>query len=387
MLRYVTAGESHGKQLTVILEGLPAGLRVTGDAVNDELARRQQGFGRGARMKIEKDKVEILSGVRFGETLGSPVCLAIKNLDWENWRYIMSPEPGREDSKRVFQVCPRPGHADLAGALKFDRRDLRDILERASARETAARVAAGAVCRILLSEFGVAVASHVREIGGVRAAPQKLSLKETAAAADKSQVRTLDARAEKKMIDAIIKAGDRGDTLGGVFTVIAGGLVPGLGSHTQWDLKLDARIAMAMMSIQAVKGVEFGVGFGFASRPGSDSHDEIHFSKGRGFYRSTNNAGGIEGGITNGEDLVVSCAMKPIPSLKKPLKSVNIKTKAEAPAEAVRSDVCAVPSAGVIGEAVLCFELAAAMKEKFGGDSLGEMKANFHAYKKQVEKF
>ena len=391
MLRYVTAGESHGKQLTVILEGVPAGLSITSEYINSELARRQHGFGRGARMKIEKDKVEILSGIRSGETIGSPICLAIKNLDWENWRYIMSPDiatvSGKATSRVDFQVCPRPGHADLPGALKFDRKDLRDILERASARETAARVAAGAVCRKLISEFGVNVGSFVTVIGGIKASSGKMLLKEAFAAAESSPLRTPDKKAEKEMLAAIEAAGKNGDTLGGVFALIANGVVCGLGSHAQWDRKLDARIAMGLMSIQAVKGVEFGIGFEFGGRPGSESHDEIFFSEEKGFYRGSNNAGGIEGGISNGENIVVNCVMKPIPSLKKPLKSVNILTKMPSPAEAVRSDVCAVPSAGVIGESVLCFELAAAMKEKFGGDSLGEMRNNFLSYKKQVEKF
>ncbi|MFH1367893.1 MAG: chorismate synthase [Elusimicrobiota bacterium] len=387
MLRYVTAGESHGKQLTVILEGIPAGLPLTAEYINRDLARRQTGFGRGARMKIEKDGVEILSGVRFGETLGSPICLAIKNIDWENWRYIMSAEPGKEDSKNVYQVCPRPGHADLPGAMKFDRRDLRDILERASARETAARVAAGSVCRRLLEEFGVGIFSFVREIGGIKASIGKLGNKDIVKLAEGSPVRTPDAKAEKKMMKLINKAGGKGDTVGGVFTLVAENVIPGLGSHTQWDLKLDGRIARGLMSIQAVKGVEFGIGFEFAERPGSQAHDQIFYSKAKGYYRDSNNAGGVEGGITNGGDIIVSCAMKPIPSLKKPLRSVNIRTKAPSPAEAVRSDVCAVPSAGVIGESALGFELTLAMKEKFGGDSLVEMKTNFNSYKKQIERF
>lgn len=387
MLRYVTAGESHGKQLTVILEGIPAGLPITEEYISRDLARRQTGFGRGARMKIEKDRAEILSGVRFGETLGSPICLAIKNLDWENWRYIMSSEATKDNSKNVYQVCPRPGHADLPGAQKFDRKDLRDILERASARETAARVAAGSICRRLLEEFGIGIFSFVKELGGIKASTEKLSKKDIYKLSENSLVRTPDQKAEKKMMELISKAGEQGDTIGGVFTLVAENIVPGLGNHTQWDLKLDGKIAQSLMSIQAIKGVEFGIGFEYASRPGSDSHDQILYSKSRGFYRETNNAGGIEGGMTNGEDIIVSCAMKAIPSLKKPLKSVNIKTKSSNPAEAVRSDVCAVPAAGVIGESVLSFDIAAAMKEKFGGDSLGEMKANFSAYKKQLDRF
>lgn len=386
MLRYVTAGESHGKQLTVILEGIPAGLKITAADVNRELARRQTGFGRGARMKIEKDQVEFVAGVRLGETIGSPVCMVVKNYDWENWQNIMAAEPGDLGDK-AKQVRPRPGHADLPAAVKFNRDDLRDILERASARETAARVAAGAVCRKFLSELGASIYSFTRQIDGIKASVPELAMEEIISRAEKSAVRTVDPEAEEKMIEAITAAGEKGDTVGGIFTVVAHGLPVGLGSHTQWDQKLDALIAMGMMSIQAIKGVEFGIGFGFGSTPGSASHDELYYAEKAGFYRNTNNAGGIEGGISNGEDIVVSCAMKPIPSLKRPLKSVDMKTKKADIAEAVRSDVCAVPAAGVIGEAVLAFEIARAYKEKFGGDSMAEILANYKNYLKQVRSF
>ena len=386
MLRYVTAGESHGKQLTVILEGLPAGLGLGPEDINADLSRRQQGFGRGARMKIEKDSVEFTGGVRLGETIGSPVCMVIKNYDWENWRHIMA--AGREEfDEKVMQLRPRPGHADLAAALKFGRKDLRDILERASARETAARVAAGAACKRFLSEFGVKVFSYTSSIGGIKAVTGALSPGEIAKLSEASPVRTPDKSAEKKMMESVSAAEEKGDTVGGVFTVVALGVPPGLGSHTQWDLKLDGRIAMSLISIQAVKGTAFGLGFGFADLNGSAVHDEISYSAEKGFYRNTNNAGGIEGGVSNGEDIVVHCAMKPIPSLKKPMASVNMRTKEPDRAEAVRGDVCAVPAAGVIGEAVVAFELARAFKEKFGGDSMGEAKRNMAAYLAAVKEF
>src|SRR3989339_147571 len=387
MLRYLTAGETHGKQLTVIIEGMPAGLKISAEDINSDLARRQHGFGRGERMaKIENDKVEIVSGVRLGETMGSPITLVIKNMDWQNWGTLMGAEFHKLDDKYV-QTRPRPGHADLSGVLKYNSRDIRDILERASARETAARVAAGAVAKKLNSEFGITVVSFVREIGGIKADIGKMSAKELYAAAEKSFVRTPDKEAEQIMIEAIILAKESGDTLGGVFSVVAEGVPAGLGSHAQWDRKLDAKIAMALMSIQAIKGVEFGLGFGFSAKPGSGSHDEIFHTKAAGFFRRTNNAGGIEGGMSNGENIFVNCVMKPIPSLKKPLRSVDIHSKKAELAEAVRSDVCAVPAAGVVGEAALSFELACALQEKFGGDSLNEMKVNFKNYIGKIKKY
>ena len=386
MIRYVTAGESHGKQLTVIIEGIPAGLKLSEEEINFELARRQKGFGRGERMKLETDKAEFVSGVRWGKAIGSPITLVIKNADWDNNKELMS-EYEQFCDDRKYLVKPRPGHADLAGALKFGMKDIRNILERSSARETAARVAAGAVFRKLAAEFGVVTYSFVTKIGSTTAPSAKAFLDNAPILIEKSELRVLDASAEGKMKREILKAKMRGDTVGGVFTVIAKGLPVGLGSHTQWDMKLDAKLAQSLMSIQAVKGVEFGIGFGFCGKPGSEAHDEIFFTPKKGFFRKTNNAGGFEGGMTNGEPVVVSCIMKPIPSLVKPLASVNIKSKKTEKAEAVRSDVCAVPAAGVVGEAAVSFELARALKEKFGGDSIEEMKRNFKGYIEQVKKF
>jgi chorismate synthase len=386
MLRFITTGESHGKQLTAVVEGLPAGIKISGEDIDQELHRRQQGYGRGARMSIEKDRVEFVSGVRLGETLGSPVTMVIKNLDWQNWGTLMGAEPAKL-SEKYLQIRPRPGHADLPGALKYNRKDLRDILERSSARETAARVALGVVCKVLLRSFGVDIYSFTSEIGGASAEIPEMKAEAMRAIVEKSAVRTPDAAAEKKMIEVIKAAGERGDTVGGIFTVIASGVVPGLGSHVQWDRKLDADLARALMSIQAVKGVEFGAGFAYAEHPGSEVHDEIFYSQSKGFYRNTNFAGGIEGGMSNGEDIIVSCVMKPIPSLKKPLRSVKITTKKADMAEAVRSDVCAVPAAGIVGEAAVACTLADAWCTKFGGDSLQEMKNNYNAYCKQIKSF
>jgi len=385
MIRYVTSGESHGKCLHAILEGIPAGLKLSEEDINRELERRQKGFGRGERMqKIEKDKVEITSGLRWGETIGSPITLVITNRDWENWKKLMSIYASDKEMK-ARMVRPRPGHADLAGALKYGREDLRDILERASARETAARVAVGAVCKKLLAEFVIKVVSMTEEIGGIQAVISKLNVEEIEKVSESSPVRCPDKNAEKKMVEAIGKAEKTGDTLGGVFTVLVFNPPPGLGSHAQWDLKLDGRLAQALMSIPAVKGVEIGAGFVMAREPGSKVHDEIFYEAGRGYYRKTNNSGGIEGGISNGENIITRVAMKPLSSLKKPLKSIDMITKREVPAEVVRGDICAVPSAGVIGEAVVALEIARAMKEKFGGDSLKEMKANFTHYIEELK--
>jgi chorismate synthase len=386
MIRYVTSGESHGKQLTVIVEGIPAGLKLSEEEVNSDLARRQKGFGRGERMKLETDKAEFVSGMRWGKSIGSPITLVIKNADWENNKKLMSSLEKDLDEKN-YLLRPRPGHADLAGILKYATKDIRNILERSSARETAARVAAGAVCRKLAKEFGIIVYSFVRQIGEVEASCEIGFADNVVSSIEKSELRVADASIESEMKKEILKAKLKGDTLGGVFTVVAKGLPVGLGSHTQWDMKLDGRLAQSLMSIQAVKGVEFGLGFGLCEKPGSESHDEIFYSPKKGFYRTTNNAGGLEGGMTNGENLVVNCVMKPIPSLMKPLNSVNIKTKKAEKAEAVRSDVCAVPAAGVVGEAAVSFELARAMKEKFGGDSIEEMKRNFQGYIQQVKKY
>jgi len=377
MLRYVTSGESHGKCLHSVLEGIPSGLKLSEEVINKELARRQRGFGRGERMqKIEKDRVEITSGLRWGETIGSPITMTIINKDWKKSMSIYASDKEME----TRMVRPRPGHADLAGALKYGREDLTDILERASARETAARVAVGAVCKRLLAEFAIKVLSMSEEIGGIQARISNLSLEEIEKASESSPVRCPDKRAENKMIEAIEEAEKSGDTLGGVFTVLVMNPPVGLGSHTQWDLRLDGRLARAVMSIPAVKGVEIGEGFSMARKPGSKVHDEIFYEAGRGYYRKTNNSGGIEGGISNGENIIVRAAMKPLSSLKKPLKSVDMITKKEVPAEVVRADICAVPSACVIGEAVVAFEIARTMREKFGGDSLKEMKSNFEYY-------
>jgi chorismate synthase len=384
MLRYLTAGESHGKSLTAILEGMPAGVAVTEEDINVELARRQKGYGRGARMTaIETDRVEVTGGIRWGETIGSPVAMTIKNKDWEKWSKLLSADPKDKDvSRRVIK--PRPGHADLVGALKFDRADIQDILDRASARETAARVAVGAVCRKLLDAFGIRIYSYVREIGAVKAKNIPTDVAENVRRTEASPVRCPDPEAEKAMIEATDKAKAAGDTLGGVYSVVVTGCPVGLGSHTHWDRKLEARLCWAMMSIQAMKGVEVGLGFEMARRPGSEAHDEIFYAKERGFYRNSNNAGGFEGGMTTGEPIVLSVAMKPLSSLMKPLKSVNLETKEPFTAEVIRSDVSAVPSAGVAAEAVASFEIACAMREKFGGDSLREMKDNYARYTAHV---
>ncbi len=380
MIRYVTSGESHGKCLTAVLEGIPYGLELDEDFINTELARRQKGFGRGERMQsIESDKVSITSGVRHGKTLGSPIALTISNKDWENWKTIMSTQVRDVDEK--FKLTrPRPGHADLPGVLKFNTDDTRDILERASARETAARVAVGAICKKFLKEFGIKIISFTKEIAGIRVPSSKMKIDDIAELVENSPVRCYDEKTAERMMKAIKKAKENGDTVGGIFTVVAAGVPVGLGSHTQWDLKLDARLSFAMMSIQAVKGVEIGRGFDITRKLGSEVHDEIFYDKSIGYWRKSNNAGGIEGGISNGEQIIVRAAMKPIPSLKKPLQSVDIQIKKNIKAQIVRSDVCAVPSAGVIGEAVVGIEIARAFLEKFGGDSIVEIKTNYSNY-------
>jgi len=377
-LRFTTAGESHGRGLVAVLEGMPAGLRIAAADVDGELKRRMGGYGRGARMKIESDHIEWLAGVRAGETLGSPIAMLVWNRDWEHWQDVMAPEadlPGQERRRQVTR--PRPGHADLVGVMKYDRTDARDILERASARETVARVACGAVCRRLLAEFGVEIGSHVAELGGVvaqrpaGALPAPLN-----AAADTSPVRCLDPDAEREMIARIDAAKAAGDTLGGIVEVVARGVTVGLGSHVSWDTKLDGRLAQALMSIPAVKGVELGMGFEAARRKGSEVHDEIL----PGLARGSNRAGGTEGGMSTGEPLTVRVAMKPISTLMQPLKTVELKTGAPAQAQSERSDVTAVPALGVIAEAMVALVLAHAMREKFGGDALSEMRRNWEGY-------
>jgi chorismate synthase len=393
MLRFSTAGESHGKALVTTVEGLPAGLPISAEWVDRELWRRMQGYGRGARMKIESDRIEWISGVRAGETLGSPVAMLIPNRDWANWEDVMAHEPadavGELRRRRVTR--PRPGHADLAGVLKYDRLDARDILERASARETTARVAAGALAKRLLDEFGVEIGSHVTSLGGVRAAVEGSVLPVPLnQVADQSEIRVLNRSAEAEIIRRIDAAKKAGDTLGGEVEVIARGVCVGLGSHVSWDRKLDGRLAGMLMSIPAVKGVEIGMGFEAARRPGSQVHDPIESgAAGRvgggadpkgGFRRPTNNAGGLEGGITTGEPVVVKVGMKPISTLMSPLPTIDLQSGQPAKAVSERSDVTAVPAMGVIAEAMVALVLADAMVEKFGGDSLGEMRRNYDGY-------
>lgn len=394
MICYLTAGESHGPQLTSIVEGLPAGLHISSEIINADLARRQGGYGRGGRMQIEKDTVEILSGVRWGETLGSPITLAVKNRDWENWEERMSIlDLQRDDSIRVTR--PRPGHADLPGAMKYNHRDIRNILERSSARETAVRVAVGSIAKSFLREFDITVSGYLTELGGIPAVrPLALNSDELCAKISESELYTFDPDAEARMKNCIDEARAAGDTVGGVIEVTVSGVPVGLGSHAQWDRKLDARLAMALMSIQAIKGVEVGIGFDAARRPGSAVHDEIFFDRSRiehgavtGFYRKTNRAGGIEGGISNGEEIIVRAAMKPIPTLYKPLKSVDIDSKEQFEATVERSDVCAVPAASVVAEAVVAIEMANAFLEKFGGDSISEIRRNYDGYCDYLKSF
>ncbi len=388
MLRFTTAGESHGQALVSILEGMPAGVPLLAADIDADLARRQQGYGRGRRMQIERDTAEILSGVRAGETIGSPIAMLIRNRDWANWQAIMDPAPREGDAEGTLRrravTRVRPGHADLTGILKYDREDARDILERASARETTARVAAGAIARRLLEELGVTLGSHLVHLGGVdavRPEPMPAKLNE---ASDASQLRTLDPNAEAQMIERIDAAKKAGNTLGGICEVVVDGLPVGLGSHVSWDRKLDGRIGAAIMSIPAVKGVEIGMGFQAARVHGSEVHDEISPAKGRtragNVQRATNNAGGLEGGMTTGEPLVVRVAMKPISTLMRPLGTVDVATGEAAAATAERSDVTAVPAMGVIAEAMLALVLADAMLEKFGGDSLPETQRNLDGY-------
>ena len=387
---FITAGESHGKGLVTIIEGLPAGLAIDLAFINRELWRRQQGYGRGGRMKIESDEVEIISGVRHGKTLGSPVSLLIRNRDFENWRDVMATEPRDfADDKRARKLTrPRPGHTDLAGGLKYDTHDLRDILERASARETAARVAAGAFAKLFLKELGTEVASHTAMIGGVPDEPITASWAEIAAMPDDSPLRCVDKESEQRMIALIDSTKEDKDTLGGIFEVVARGVVAGLGSHIQWNQKIDGRLAQAIMCIPAVKAVEIGSGIEVSRTTGSRVHDEIGYNDNeRKFTRPTNRAGGIEGGITNGQEVRVRGHLKPISTLRRPLASVDVITKKESAAAFERSDIVAVPAAGVIGEAMVAIVLADAAREKFGGDSLGEAKRNFEGYVGQLRAY
>ena len=386
MLRYLNAGESHGQCLMAVLEGVPAGLPLTAEEVNYDLARRQGGYGRGGRMRIEKDQVEFTCGVRKGKTLGNPLGLLIRNKDWENWKDIMAVEPGPPSTEGVV-TRPRPGHADLVGAIKYGHRDIRNGLAKASARETAIRVAVGAVGKALLGQFGMKVVSYTMEIGRV-AAQIPVDPLEAYAKAEESQVRCWDQLAGERMIEEIRSAKHKGDSLGGVFEVVVINPPIGLGSYTQWDRRLSARLAMAAMSIQAMKGVEIGMGFESARRFGSEVHDDIYPGQSQaGFFRKPNNAGGLEGGITNGQSIVIRVAMKPIATLYKPKQSVDIQTKQPFEATVERSDICTVPAAGVVGEAVIAYEMASAMLEKFSGDSLEEMKRNFDSYQEYVKSF
>jgi len=398
MLRYFTAGESHGPCLTAIIDGVPAGFPIDVKKINHDLWRRQQGYGRGGRMLIEKDEVQIRSGIRWGETLGSPVALGIENRDWKNWTKKMSASP--EDRDEALAVTkPRPGHADLTGVLKYRHSDIRNILERASARDTVSRTAVGSFCKQLLAPFGIKVMGYIRSIGKVEARNEGLTYEEIFARSDESPVRVADKEAEDKMIALIEDCKKKGDTLGGIFEVVALGLPPGLGSHAQWDDKLDGRLARALMSIQAIKGVEIGLGFEMARRRGSEVHDEIFFDPDKmvsegtprivptGFYRGSNNSGGTEGGMSNGAPLVVRVAMKPISTLMSPLQSVDLRSKRPADASVERSDVCSAPAAAVVGEAVVAFELAVAFLEKFGGDSLHEITRNYEGYLGQIKNF
>jgi chorismate synthase len=393
MLRFLTAGESHGQALVVTLDGMPAGLDLDIDALNAQLRRRQGGYGRGRRMQIESDRAEIIAGVRHGRTTGAPIALLIRNRDWVNWQQTMHVErempEGATGSKRPDVTRPRPGHADLAGAIKYGHTDVRDVLERASARETAGRVAAGSLARQFLGRFGIRITSHVSAIGGIALPPGRVvSFAEAQALAEDSPLRCVDESLQQQMIAAIDAAKDAGDTLGGAFEVIATGLPPGLGSYVQWDRKLDGRLAQAMMCIHAIKAVGIGIGPDVAFRPGSRVHDEIlpPMRDGAPLTRPSNNAGGLEGGVTNGEDVRVSGFMKPIATLMQPLRSVDLTTLQDAPAAIERSDVCAVPAAAVVGEAMVAFVLADAFLDKLGGDSIEEVERHLAATTDAVER-
>jgi chorismate synthase len=383
-MRYLTAGESHGPQLTTIIEGIPSHLPVIAEDINNELSRRQKGYGRGRRMQIEKDQVQILSGVRHGKTTGAPIALVVENKDWKHWQQIMGAGPisqeEEENMKRQISK-PRPGHADLNGAIKYNHRDMRNILERSSARETTVRVVAGAVAKRLLAEFGIKVAGHVLEIGGVKAARKPYeSIEELKQLTEASPVRCMDEAAAEKMMKAIDNAKNAGDSIGGIVEVVVEGVPIGLGSHVQYDKKLDAKIAAAIVSINAFKGVEFGIGFEAASRPGSEVHDEIIWDEASGYSRKTNRLGGFEGGMTNGMPVIVRGVMKPIPTLYKPLQSVDIETKESFTASIERSDSCAVPAASVVAEAVVAWEIAKAFLDKFGDEQLPLIKQNYEEY-------
>lgn len=383
MLRFFTAGESHGPCLTAIVEGIPAGVPVDVETINHDLTRRQQGYGRGGRMKIEKDEVHIHSGVRWGESLGSPITLVVENNDWKNWEKRMSPfAEDRDDNIAVTR--PRPGHADLTGVLKYNHKDVRNILERASARETTARVAIGGLAKCVLRPFNIRVMGYVVEIGNIAADHSGLTAEEIFSRAEVSLVRMADAKAEEQTIALIDQCKKQGDTLGGVVEVVATGLPPGLGSFVHWDRKLDGRLGHALLSLQAAKGVEIGLGFGTARLPGSQVHDEISFAQEKGFMRHSNNSGGTEGGMSTSEPLRVRVAFKPLSTLMRPLHSVDLVTKEPVEATIERSDVCAIPAAAVIAESVVAFVVAQAFLEKFAGDSLVEITRNYKGYLEQI---
>ncbi|WHY30646.1 chorismate synthase [Bacillus wiedmannii] len=390
-MRYITAGESHGPQLTTIIEGVPAGLPLVADDINEELARRQKGYGRGRRMQIETDQVQIVSGVRHGETLGSPIALVVENRDFAHWTKIMGAEPLTEQEEKEMKrkvTKPRPGHADLNGAIKYGHRDMRNVLERSSARETTVRVAAGSVAKKVLAELGITVAGHVIEIGGVQA--QEItyrSIEELKSITEGSPVRCLDEEAGNQMMKAIDDAKAQGDSIGGIVEVIVEGMPIGVGSYVHYDRKLDAKLAAAIMSINAFKGVEIGIGFEAAHRPGSEVHDEILWNEEHGYTRRTNNAGGLEGGMTTGMPIVVRGVMKPIPTLYKPLQSVDIETKEPFTASIERSDSCAVPAASVVAEAVVAWELATALIEQFGLDRMDLIRENIEKHNEYARGF
>ncbi|KMT59789.1 chorismate synthase [Paenilisteria newyorkensis] len=388
-MRYLTAGESHGPGLTTIIEGLPAGMPLLAEDINRDLKRRQDGHGRGARMRIETDRAQISAGVRHGKTMGSPVAIFVENKDWKKWETVMSIEPvpaEKEASRKVSR--PRPGHADLVGGMKYGHRDMRNVLERSSARETTVRVAAGAIARKLLLELGIEVAGHVLEIGGVRAElTRDYSIKEIQEISEASSVRCLDTAKEEEMKQKIDEAKKNGDTIGGIVEVVVGGVPAGLGSYVQWDRKLDAKIAQAIVSINAFKGAEFGVGFEAARKPGSEVMDEILWSEEDGYTRRTNNLGGFEGGMTNGMPIVVRGVMKPIPTLYKPLQSVDIDSKEVFNASVERSDSCAVPAASVVAEAVVAWEVAQAILEKFDSDRFDVLRAHVEEHRAMTKEF
>ncbi|TCP69082.1 chorismate synthase [Baia soyae] len=387
-MRYLTAGESHGPQLTLIIDGVPSQVPFSKEQIDHQLHRRQKGHGRGRRMQIERDEIQIMSGVRFGKTTGAPIALVIENKDYTHWQKVMNPFPMQEEADKRKLTRPRPGHADLNGAIKYDHRDLRDVLERSSARETAARVAAGAFARQILALCGIEIAGHVLQIGGVKAKRiLDVPLSEFVTQAEESPVRCLDPEAEQAMMKEIDDAKAEGDSIGGIVEVIVEGMPIGLGSHTQWDRKLDAKIAQAIVSINAFKGVEFGIGFEAANLRGSQVHDEIIWSKERGFTRATNRLGGFEGGMTTGEEIIVRGVMKPIPTLYKPLMSVDIDTKEEFAASIERSDSCAVPAASVVAEAVVAWEVAQALLEKFPADTVEELVAQVQRYREHTRNF